>query len=78
MLLLPHPTQGEAQRADGANSSLLLYSMKAQFSIHSTITKNNHFDTLVTISVGLCAVDDLGAEYQELKMEDQHRVSISA
>ena len=37
-----------------------------------------HFDTLVTISVGLCAVDDLGAEYQELIMEDQHRVSISA
>ena len=37
-----------------------------------------NFATLVTISVGLCAVDNLGAEYQELIMEDQHRVSISA
>ena len=44
--ITPHPTHGEAQRADGANSSLLLYSMKAQFSIHSTLTKNNHFDTV--------------------------------
>ena len=37
-----------------------------------------NFDILVNISVGLCAVDNLEGEYQELIMEDQHRVSISA